>query len=194
MEKHKSVILSDNHGEIEDLQKILAGGSTDWDAMFHCGDYCAEPGHLTKGVYRVRGNCDLLRSAPAEQTIAWRGLNILLVHGHLYQVNLSLLPLRYRAEELGCSVILYGHTHHPLCVQEEGMVFINPGSMFSPRGYPRPTFAVMEWEPKKVAERVASGTDNGPNGLSPVKGILDVVFYNLSMGVEDELCQSFTLG
>lgn len=192
--------MSDNHGALEDVQKVIAGDAeapsflAEWDAIFHCGDYCSESGLLPTGVHRVRGNCDVGETAPEEQAIQWRGLNILLVHGHLYQVNSSLLPLKYRAEELGCNVILYGHTHHPLCIQGEGRVFINPGSMLSPRGYPRPTFAVMEWEPEKMAERVASGTDNGPNGLSPVKGKLDVVFYNLSMGVEEKLCKSFTLG
>jgi putative phosphoesterase len=174
MGKHKALIMSDNHGELKGIRSIAANDS--FDAIFHCGDYCCNLDDLPSPMYLVKGNCDVDAKIPKEIHVDWHGLSILMVHGHHYHVKSSLLSLKYRGEETSSSLILFGHSHYPLCIQDDGKVYINPGSLSYPRGFPRPTYTVIEWEPLK------SGVGN-----------LDVRFFNLSFQEEASLNRSFSI-
>ncbi|MDZ7834879.1 MAG: metallophosphoesterase family protein [Alkalibacterium sp.] len=41
-------------------------------------------------------------------------------------------------------IVFYGHTHIPRVEKEEGIVFINPGSIAQPRDRAKGTYLVME--------------------------------------------------
>jgi predicted phosphodiesterase len=56
------------------------------------------------------------------------------------------MNLKYKAEEVEADIVLFGHTHYPLCVQDEGVIFVNPGSFKQPRGYTVPTFVILNVE------------------------------------------------
>jgi putative phosphoesterase len=174
MGKHRALIISDNHGKLDGIQSILANES--FDIIFHCGDYCCNLDDLPRLIYLVKGNCDINAKIPEEVNMNWHGLGILMVHGHHYQVKSSLLRLKYRGDETLSSLILFGHSHNPLCIQDDGKVYVNPGSLSYPRGFPRPTFAVLEWDP------VQAGA-----------GTLDVKFFNLSFQEERSLSRSFSM-
>ena len=51
---------------------------------------------------------------------------------HEYGVKMSPLRLRYRAEELGVDVALFGHTHWVFYENLNGIIYLNPGSVGSP--------------------------------------------------------------
>jgi putative phosphoesterase len=137
------LILSDTHGLVQEVKQVVARHSA--EKIFHCGDFCVDRKREPFArMQLVRGNCDTARDVPAERKTEWKGLRIFQTHGHLFGVKSSLLRLHYRAEEVGANVVLFGHSHVPVCSTERGILFLNPGSLQLPRGFDVPTYAVLE--------------------------------------------------
>lgn len=137
------LIISDTHGLVHEVQEVVKRHQA--EAIFHCGDFCVDRTRPPfSAMTMVRGNCDVERSVPEEQVSQWRDLLLFQTHGHLYGVKQSLLKLHYRAEQLGANVVLFGHSHFPVCTVERGILFINPGSLQLPRGFDRPTYACLK--------------------------------------------------
>ena len=120
------IVFSDIHGDrhsFSRLQKI----TENTDGAFFAGDGISGLGDFTnKPFYAVKGNCDFV--GEEEKIIQLEGFKILLTHGHLYGVKSGYLRLIYRAKELGCDIVIFGHTHQPLIMQEDGILFLNPGT------------------------------------------------------------------
>ncbi|WP_400164199.1 metallophosphoesterase [Brevibacillus sp. TJ4] len=138
------LVLSDSHGLVREVESVVAR-HPDVEKILHCGDFCVS--HQRKpfaGMVLVRGNCDTTKAVPNERQSSWKDLRILQTHGHLYGVKSSLLRLHYRAEETGVNVVLFGHSHTPVCAEERGILFLNPGSLQMPRGFDKPTYAIVE--------------------------------------------------
>ncbi|MCG0313883.1 MAG: metallophosphoesterase [Calditerricola sp.] len=145
----RALVLSDTHGLTHELREVADW--TSFSAIFHCGDFCCERSELPfTPTWIVRGNCDAVRDVPEEQVGEWGGVRILLTHGHRYRVKETLLPLKYRALEVGANVVLFGHSHVPVAIMEDGVLLVNPGSLAAPRKFPRPTYAVLEVVGKTV--------------------------------------------
>ena len=138
------LVISDTHGLVREVEQVVKR-HPQVEQILHCGDFCVD--HQRKpftGMVLVRGNGDTARAVPTERQIGWRDLRIFQTHGHLYGVKSSLLRLQYRAEETGANVVLFGHSHIPVCGVERGILFLNPGSLRSPRGFDKPTYAIVE--------------------------------------------------
>lgn len=136
------LILSDTHGLVREVKDVVARHQV--EHILHCGDFCVDRTREPFSAMRmVRGNCDTDRSVPEEQFTKWKDLQIYQTHGHLYNVKQSMLKLHYRAEEVGANVVLFGHSHVPVCAEERGILFLNPGSLQLPRQFPVPTYAVL---------------------------------------------------
>lgn len=101
--------------------------------VFFLGDGLSSLGDLLchKGFYGVKGNCDAY-PFDDEQIVEIDGVKILLTHGDKYHVKRDLTSLKFRAQELGCNLVFYGHTHFADITQSEGITFICPGSLLSP--------------------------------------------------------------
>ncbi len=137
------LVISDTHGLVEEVKQVAQRHAP--EVIFHCGDFCTDRTQEPFATMRlVRGNCDVDTEAAEELLTDWRGLTIYQTHGHLYGVKQSLLRLNYRAEETGANVVLFGHSHVPVCGVERGILFLNPGSLLQPRGYAVPTYALVE--------------------------------------------------
>ena len=54
------------------------------------------------------------------------------------------MTLAYRAEEVGADVVCFGHSHVIGVEKLNATLFINPGSLKSPRGRKEKTFVVLE--------------------------------------------------
>ena len=81
----------------------------------------------------VKGNCDLGVDAPVQRVVHLGGMGILITHGHLQAVKLTLGALAPAAREAGCGVVLFGHTHRPTLEERDGILLLNPGT--AQRGY-----------------------------------------------------------
>ena len=139
----RALIMSDTHGLSYDMNRIIS--SIKPDITFHCGDFCVDEKTLPQEAFHtVRGNCDNYSDIPLSKFVDWNGLRFFMVHGHEHSVKSSLLPLKYKAIENSANIVLFGHSHIPFCDQESGFLFINPGSVASPRLYKEPTFVVLE--------------------------------------------------
>ncbi|WP_027414850.1 metallophosphoesterase [Aneurinibacillus terranovensis] len=138
----KILVVSDTHGSTEHLPGILQRHRPDY--VFHCGDFCYSRKSFSDFSY-VRGNCDIDSQVPDENITDIGSIRIFQTHGHLYRVKETVMRLKYRALEANASLVLFGHTHVPACVQENGILYVNPGSLLLPRRYPVPTYALIEW-------------------------------------------------
>lgn len=152
------LIISDTHGDEQTFKHVVL--REDPDQIIHCGDFCIAVERLPQLeiLTVVRGNCDR-PGVPDEALWEGAGLRFLVAHGHQYGIKSSLAQLSYRAEEVAANVVCFGHSHLPLCVARGGALFINPGSLVAPRGFPEPTYAVLEAESGKV--KVAYFTPEG---------------------------------
>lgn len=138
------LVISDSHGLVREVEQVVQRHPS-VEKILHCGDFCVDHRRAPfSGMVLVRGNCDSTQAVPTEQQSRWRDLHILQTHGHLYGVKSSLLRLHYRAEETGANVVVFGHSHTPVCGVDRGILFLNPGSLQMPRGFDKPTYAIVE--------------------------------------------------
>ncbi|MFT9849819.1 metallophosphoesterase family protein [Aneurinibacillus sp. REN35] len=145
------IVVSDTHGSVQHLSEILTRHPH--AAAFHCGDFCYPLEQAPEFTY-VHGNCDNEIGVPEERVIELGSLRILQTHGHTYGVKQNPMRLRYRATEVGANLVLFGHTHEVTAVYEEGILYVNPGSMLLPRSYFSPTYALLTIEEDGEDRRV----------------------------------------
>lgn len=141
----KYLIISDNHGDEAIVENLIKNYEQQVDKIIHCGDLeMTKDNNLLKKLNYVKGNCDF-EKFPNEIVIESENDKIFVTHGHLYGVNFDLMKLKYKALELGCNLVCFGHTHVPLVEKDENILLINPGSISQPRIYPPiPTYVILE--------------------------------------------------
>lgn len=146
----KLIVFSDTHGIQYGMKEVMRLHQTA-DCFLHLGDGAPEFAQLCRSqglVYAaVRGNCDFGSDLPLETVLNFEGFTFYLTHGHTCQVKFSTTTLRYRGEETGADVILFGHTHRPLLEYhsdgERPYYLLNPGSLGRSYGQ-TPTYAIIE--------------------------------------------------
>ncbi len=129
-------MISDTHGDRYAIMRALHA-LPDVEAWIHLGDVVSDAKTIAAQtavpVYYVRGNCDYDFSVPAEDVVELDGVRILLCHGHQLGVRYDRTRLFYKAEECGCALALYGHTHVSMLEASGSILALNPGSPSSPR-------------------------------------------------------------
>jgi putative phosphoesterase len=145
----KILVMSDTHGETFVIDQVIKHVGL-VDAVFHCGDSELNSQHMSlQSAFVVRGNCDLDSSFPREVLTEVKGVKIFMTHGHLYQVNSTMIPLNYRSQEVGAEVVLFGHTHLLGAELVNHSLFVNPGSLALPRGRNEKSYTIIEKLPLK---------------------------------------------
>lgn len=146
------LVMSDSHGNEAVLRKALAL-QPQVAAVIHLGDGAAEAQRVAAEDSRpwhiVRGNCDYGEAVPVKTVVSIGGAKLYLTHGYAERVKSGLLTLTYVAREHEVAAALYGHTHIPSIDFDQGMLFLNPGSV-SGRG----TYAVLEIENGRIYPRM----------------------------------------
>lgn len=124
-------VISDTHRYIWAIEAAVAA-LKDCEMIIHLGDNVQDVKEISKyykgKIIGVRGNCDFTTTVPSERTEIIGGKKIFITHGHRYDVKYDILRLKYKAQEVGADVVLYGHTHISKIDFEDGIWFINPGS------------------------------------------------------------------
>lgn len=140
----KILLLSDSHGLREELIEICERHEV--TQRIHCGDseLCKSSPELNSYIM-VGGNCDHDQQLPAEQIVSFGDLTCFITHGHLYRVKESLQTLSYRAQEVNARLVFYGHTHIASVQEINNQLFINPGSIYFPKGRLEKTYAIIDW-------------------------------------------------
>lgn len=131
----KILVIGDTHGKLNKVRDVW-GKLKDIDLIAHTGDYYRDAKALADEfhvpVIAVKGNCDGGGRKDFEIIETEYG-KLLLVHGHGQNVSYSLDHLRYLAMENNCRAAIYGHTHVASVLEDDGIYFINPGSLTLPR-------------------------------------------------------------
>ncbi len=148
-----AVILSDTHGNISGIEKLLPIINEN-DFLIHLGD-CQQDllpfnSDIKAKLLSVKGNCD---NGDEEVVLNIEGVKIFITHGNKYGVKKDLYKLFLRAKELGVTVVFYGHTHQSNIQQIDGITFVNPGA-FS--GYSERSYCYSIFHKGKTTNKIVS--------------------------------------
>jgi len=148
-------IMGDTHGNTYQLKKAMEL-LRDCEKVLHTGDFYRDiqtlPIGQQKKITAVAGNCDYQKNIPSEEVIDVSGKRLFLCHGHLFGVKTSLNRLYYKALEVGADIAVFGHTHVPTLVEENGIFLVNPGSASEPRIDSSPTCLRLHLQEPSTSE------------------------------------------
>lgn len=142
------LVVSDTH---ENLRNAIAlydkvNANNPVDCIIHCGDFYSDGVRLAEiygqTVYAVHGNCDGGRDEEFKVVETPAG-KILVIHGHVEDVNFSLTNACYLAKREKCGMVCFGHTHKPVIKEQDGILFVNPGSASRPKYGEKSSAAVV---------------------------------------------------
>lgn len=134
----KILVFSDSHRSMSTMYDAIELHQP--DQVIHLGDLQSDAEELSYTYPRlpicvVPGNCDGWTTQPLKKQIRLAGRSILLSHGHLWGVKRGYDAAIADARASGADILLFGHTHVPLCRQlEDGLWMLNPGSSRSSYG------------------------------------------------------------
>ena len=122
----KVLIVSDNHGRIDTLKKII-DMEKPVDLVIHCGDsemtdiIPTLTKHSDARVCAVSGDCDIFSDLPSRADFDYMGHHILVVHGHYDNVSYGTHELYRKAKMTGSDIVFFGHTHVPFLRKDDGV-------------------------------------------------------------------------
>lgn len=137
----KIVVISDNHGDDHVLKHILTLEKADY--YIHCGDSETHQESLLAPYIPVKGNNDWFISLPSMKKIVIEEVPILIMHGERLGYFNREIKMQHLLQEHHCLLLISGHTHIPLSIQEGAYVYFNPGSTSLPRGGSTPSYGVI---------------------------------------------------
>lgn len=146
-------VMSDSHGS---EANVLSAGweMKNCDRIIHLGDHVRDAealnGQTVAPVTALAGNCDWFSDAPTEAVFDVEGVKIFATHGHRENVKSGMLHLSLKAQNLGASLVLFGHTHVPEQLNDGGITFLNPGALRDGR------YAIVEIDGKNVKAELKS--------------------------------------
>lgn len=144
----KAIIFSDSHSSIHNMQIALNKFYEQIDVIIHLGDYVDDAEEISRQfpdcrLFNVSGNCDYNAMLPSTLVVSINGINVLLSHGHHYNVKSGINNIYYTALEQNARLCLFGHTHQIFCEKTDEMLILNPGSISKPRNALYPSFVIV---------------------------------------------------
>ena len=126
----KVLVFSDSHGQLELMKEAVMAEQP--ELVLHLGDYVRDFEALQKlfpqlSMEHVAGNCDYPIYGD-DRVLELENLRIFMTHGHRYRVKQTLLSAVYAAREENADLLLFGHTHRGVILEEPGLVCMNPGA------------------------------------------------------------------
>jgi putative phosphoesterase len=127
----KAAVFSDTHSNtalmVEAVRRVRP------DVIIHLGDHDRDTAILRREfpeipLYGVCGNCDYGSAEPAWDVVPLGPVKAYITHGHLLNVRWGVDSLVYAAQEQGCKLALYGHTHEADIQEIGGVKVMNPGT------------------------------------------------------------------
>lgn len=126
------IVLSDSHGNRTAIDKLYPLFN-ECDYIIHLGDTSSDGQYIKKTfgdkVRLLNGNCDFIKLGQDEITLEIENVKIFACHGDRYGVKYGYDKIAYRAEELGCGIALFGHTHSATEFQMGNVTLFNPGNL-----------------------------------------------------------------
>ena len=147
------LVFSDTHGNLSRCIETI-DNIKDIDLVIHLGDTVRDAAELEKifpdiEFKYVSGNNDFYSKVPSKLIVEFDNIRIFCCHGH----QMSDIALYEYAKENNCSYVLTGHTHRSHIVKEDGITFMNPGSISRPRDS-KCSYGVIETENGNAREAI----------------------------------------
>jgi hypothetical protein len=144
----KIIVMSDTHlGKVTEEFKALCSKVCDGaDMVIHLGDWVSADvlDYLEKyPLEAVAGNMDdysILHRLPTRRIVKAGRFHLGLIHGWGSPVGIRQRILK---EFTGVDAILFGHTHQPIMIRENGLLWFNPGSVSHGREASRKTVGIL---------------------------------------------------
>ncbi len=145
-------VLSDTHlSDIKDCADLanflIAGPFKDVDMILHAGDHTSadlEACFYPIPFLSVRGNMDhQLTDLPQYRILNINNYNIALIHGWGHPDGLEERILTLFAGQ-SLDVIIYGHSHFPVCHRINNTLMFNPGSPTDKRRSPIYSVGILQ--------------------------------------------------
>ena len=151
-------VFSDSHGDFYSLRRAVEHQLKKSQLFVFCGDGLKDWEKLqflypSKQFLAVRGNCDFGYDAPVVRMTEFAGKRILLAHGHTFYVKSGLSLLQQSALKNQAELVLFGHTHLSQTSYEEGIWYVNPGSIGASRDG-RKTYAFVDFPSGSMAPSI----------------------------------------
>ena len=149
------IAFSDSHRYAQNVHKLFEATHLTTDLYIFLGDGENDLENIRylypdKKILCVAGNCDFMSLEPGVNTAEVCGKKILFTHGNNHDVDNGISRLKSLAQQNGADVVLFGHTHHRECLYEDGVYYINPGSIGSPRDGMPASYAAIDVIPAGV--------------------------------------------
>jgi uncharacterized protein len=152
------LVLADTHlsaDRVDRLPEPVARAAAEADLILHAGDVTSAEllDHLAgfAPVHAVCGNNDteLVGSRPERLELELAGVRVAMVHDSGPSKG---RPARLRRWFPEAQVVVFGHSHIPICDRSEGQLLVNPGSPTQRRRQPHATFAWLEVDDGQVTD------------------------------------------
>lgn len=140
----KLAVFSDSHGFTAGM--TAAARRVCPDLLIHLGDYIRDAEALRRELphiplHALKGNCDFASREEDTATFLAGPVTVFATHGDRYGVKYGTDSLINAGYFAGAKLVLFGHTHIPLCQDFGGIKLLNPGTAGMSA---HPTFAVVE--------------------------------------------------
>ena len=144
----KILVISDTHEIVSDLKELLLKYSQEVKLVVHLGDYPSDlmqfqPLYPHLNMVALDGTGYEV-NFPAERVLKFGEVSILCVHGHRHGVKSNLQRIVYYAQEKQVNACFFGHTHMSTIFEEQGIFFMNPGSLAFPRDGRHGRYGIVE--------------------------------------------------
>lgn len=152
----KITVVSDTHGNVAAMQKLFPIFAES-DMIIHLGDTSSDGQIIRREfpdkTYLLNGNCDLSKLGDDELILQVEDVKIFACHGDRYGVKRGYDNLAYKAEQEGCKVALFGHTHAPIEKNVDEIQLFNPGTL---RRYANNTYLYLVVTGEKTVGKICT--------------------------------------
>lgn len=136
-EEHmKVLIVSDTHSKHAGIEEAICREKP-FDLLIHLGDIEGYEDYIQSlaecPIEVVKGNMDRNMELPRDKEIIIENMHVLITHGHCHGVNTTLERIQTLGLQKGVDVVMFGHTHMPLLLEDRMITLLNPGSISYPR-------------------------------------------------------------
>lgn len=148
----KIVVVSDSHGFNERLEEVLRL-EPDADCYLHCGDIECSINEYP--MYQtVQGNNDFYSDFPQQIIVPVQSHNIIVMHGNQFSYVNRINRMAAYAKKEHCDIFCYGHTHVAAIDHVDGVLLLNPGSLWRSRDRRGPSYAIITVEDEQVHAQI----------------------------------------
>jgi hypothetical protein len=154
------LVLSDTHMPriTHDLPQAIYDEIPNVDLIIHAGDFVEKEVldklktlKETKAVYGNMDSSNMHNSLNQKEIIQVGKFKIGLIHGH--GVPRDIIET-VRGEFTGVDAIVFGHTHAPINIVKDGILFFNPGSPTDKIFAEYNSYGILEIDDKKIEGKI----------------------------------------